>query len=122
MLTNVKNIKAKGKFLMEFEPEDRPEEAVPPAPLPDVLQPQPEPFHPDPPLPPVLQPVEAAEMLEAMERFLRAHREDTREIVEDSIGLFGRRIEGELRGMGKHLTRTEGQGPSGAKRDYSLSN
>ena len=63
MLTNVKKIKARGKFLIEFEPEDRREEAAPPAPLPDALQPQPEPFLPAPPLPPGLEPVEADEML-----------------------------------------------------------
>ena len=58
----------------------------------------------------------AGENLEAVERLLRAHREETRQLVQDSMGLFGRRIEGDLRGMSERLTRCEGRGPSGAKK------
>ena len=75
-----------------------------PHPQPDVLQPE---FELLDPLPPVQQPVMAAEMLKAMERSLRAHREETRELVEDRMAQFGRRIEGELRTMGEHLTCAE---------------
>ena len=52
-----------------------------------------------------------------MERMFRAHREEMRELVENNMAHFGRRIEGKLRTMGEHLTRAEVRaGPSGAKR------
>ena len=116
MLTNIARIECDGKFLMEFGPEGGPEAAAQPPPRPDVPQPQPQQLDPAPPLPPVEQPVMAGENLEAVERLLRAHREETRQLVQDSMELFGRRMEGDLRGMSERLTQCEGRGPSGAKR------
>ena len=116
MLTNIARIKFEGKVLIEFGPEGWPEAAAHLPPPPDVPQPQPQQLDPAPPLPPVEQPVMAGENLEAVERLLRAHREETRQLVQDSMELFGRRMEGDLRGMSERLTRCEGQGPSGAKR------
>ena len=54
----------------------------------------------------------AGENFKAVEKLLRAHREETRQLVQDSMGLFGQRI----KGMSERLTRCEGRGPSGAKR------
>ena len=91
-------------MVMEFELQVQPAQ---PPPRPDVLQPQPELLDPPPHLPPALQPAEAAEMLEAVERMLRADREETRQMVQVNKVLFGRRMEGELRVFGQRLHRAE---------------
>ena len=46
-------------------------------------------------------------MLEAVERMLRADREETRQMVQVNKVLFGRRMEGELRVFGQRLHRAE---------------
>ena len=87
-------------MVMEFAPQVRP--AHPP-PQPDVPQPEFELLDPAPPVPPVQQPVVAAEVLEAVEQMLRDHREEMRDLVEQSLNELARRIEAELMYMGDRL-------------------
>ena len=107
MLTNVTRIKSEGKMVMEFAPQVQP--AHPPQ-QPHVPQPGFEHLDPPPPPPPAQQPVVvAAEVLQAVNQMLRAHREETMELVEQSSNEFARRKEAELRAMCDCLTRAEEQ-------------
>ena len=51
----------------------------------------------------------AAEVLEAVNQMLRAHREEMRELVNQSSNELATRMEAELRSMGNHLTWAEEQ-------------